>query len=221
MNTDEKEVKEIYEKYGEYFEQAVLKDPERQNLSKVLHSMTGNIKGKQILDAGCGAGFDAEYFARNGAKVLAVDISEKMLDIARKRCEGLDVEFQLKDIENLESDRQFDIILVAFTLLYKENFKNFLKKFYQILKPDGELFIVLPHPVRKMTKYTNNYFERGKRWEEHEGMKWFNYYRTMENYFNALITENFVIQEIKEIEPIAKEEIIYPIFLIIKASKKV
>ena len=43
--------------------------------------------GKRVLEIGCGIGTDTMNFARNGAHVAAVDLSEKSLEMARKRAE--------------------------------------------------------------------------------------------------------------------------------------
>lgn len=223
MKSDEREAKEIYEKYGEYYERMVLEDPERQNLSKILYSMVGNTKGKLILDLGCGVGFDAEHFARNGAKVVAVDFSEKMLDIAKKRCEGLDVEFQLNEIDNIESKERFDMALMAFTIMYKKDFQETLKRIHEMLKPGASVFIVISHPIRKMIKYTKNYFTTGKHYEQHGDMEYFNYFRTMEEYVNSITSTGFIIDQIKEPKPITEnsEENYFPHFLIFKLKRKI
>jgi hypothetical protein len=69
-----------------------------------------------------------------------------------------------------------------------------------------------------MIKYTNNYFDSGKHWESFKGIKRFSYYRTMEEYINTIISEEFVLEEIREPKPKVKNsrESFYPHYLILK-----
>jgi len=60
------------------------------SLSAFLHylacrllEMAGDVSGRRVLDAGCGEGHAARLFARHGADVVAVDISPKLLHLAR------------------------------------------------------------------------------------------------------------------------------------------
>jgi 2-polyprenyl-3-methyl-5-hydroxy-6-metoxy-1,4-benzoquinol methylase len=60
-------------------------------------------KDKKVLEVGCGIGTDTISFARAGAKVTAIDYSEKSLDIARKRASvyGLKIDFYKANAEEL------------------------------------------------------------------------------------------------------------------------
>src|SRR5438477_8889174 len=74
----------------------------------------GDVKGKRVLDVGCGSGRYAVRFALEGAEVVGVDVSESMLAIARSRAEALGVSarcrFLRQSFSEWDSREQFDII---------------------------------------------------------------------------------------------------------------
>jgi SAM-dependent methyltransferase len=217
VDKDTLEAKNIYEEYGDLCEKILRKDIERQNLFKIFHSLIGNVKNKKILDAGCGFGEDAKKLAKKGARVFCVDISTRMIELARKNCKGLNVNFYTQDMEKISFKIKFDKIIAVNSIMYKKNLKNVLKTFKKLLKKDGEILIVVPHPVRKMIKYTKNYFESGKHWENYQGIKWFGYYRTMSEYINTAISCGLKIKEIVETRPKTNDsEFCYPRFLIMR-----
>ncbi len=53
-------------------------------LNPVLFKLLGDIKGKRILDAGCGEGYLSRKLAKAGAEVTAVDYAKRMLEIANR-----------------------------------------------------------------------------------------------------------------------------------------
>src|SRR5260370_27479569 len=56
-------------------------------------------KGKRVLEVGCGIGSDTIVFARHGANVTAVDLTEKSLDVARQRARAYGVEDRVRVIQ--------------------------------------------------------------------------------------------------------------------------
>lgn len=215
---DSEEARRIFNTYGKYYNESEERNPNRKHLNQILFSMMKDVKGKKILDAGCGAGNYCKILADMEAEVFGIDISPRMIDLAKEQCKDYKIDFRISDIENTPfDDNGFDIVISAFSLLYKKDLRSVLREFKRVLKKDGEAYVVVPHPVRKMVKYTHDYFETGKHWQNRGEMRFFNYYRTIEEYINNLTSEGFSIKEIREPKPIKTSDNFFPHYLIIKS----
>ena len=110
-----------------------------------LEEFTSRIPEKaRILDAGCGIGTDAGYLCQMGHRVSGIDLSGKMLDIARQNHPG--VEFFQQDLRHPDFHNQtFDGILAAFSLIHlrKDDVIPTLKTYNSLLNTSGLLFLVL------------------------------------------------------------------------------
>jgi len=99
-------------------------------------------KGGIILDAGCGPGRDSKFFISQGFQVIGIDLSEKLLEIAKKNVP--EAKFYKQDLRNIEfPDNTFDGIWANGSLhhLKYKNIPFILESFHTILKPQGILFI--------------------------------------------------------------------------------
>lgn len=97
-----------------------------------------------ILDVGCAAGRDSEYFAANGFQTVGIDLSEHLLSIARKRVPH--VEFLKQDMRQLQfPDGSFDGIWACAVLLHlrREEVSGVLTDCCRLLKPGGTLFVMV------------------------------------------------------------------------------
>ena len=104
-----------------------------------------------ILDIGTGTGhlaIGAAKIVGERGRVVGIDISPKMLEIARRKAEALgltNIEFQLADAEQLNyPDRSFDHILCANTFPWLEDKAATLALWYRLLKPEGGIWIHTP-----------------------------------------------------------------------------
>jgi len=100
------------------------------------------IPGSLILDVGCGTGRDAKYFSDGGFKVLGIDISEKLIEIAKNSV--ADAQFTVMDFEDLQFPKdKFDGIWANASLYHlpKNKFPIVLSKLWELLKRDGLLFV--------------------------------------------------------------------------------
>jgi len=113
------------------------------------------LKG-MVLEVGVGTGKNLKYYPK-GCSVIGIDISEGMLEKARKRAEGLNnVTLLLMDAEHLEfPDNSFDYVITTFVLCSIPDPAKALKEMHRVLKPDGEM-INIEH-MRSSTRWIASY----------------------------------------------------------------
>jgi ubiquinone/menaquinone biosynthesis C-methylase UbiE len=107
-------------------------------------------RGKKVLEIGCGIGTDTINFARAGAEVTAVDLSEKSLEIARRRAEvfGLRdrIRFLQVDSEHLSDylpDEAFDLIYSFGVIHHTPHPERVLAQLPRYFKPDTTVKIMV------------------------------------------------------------------------------
>ena len=94
-------------------------------------------KGKKVLDYGCGSGIHSAWLENIASKVVAIDLSENSLEIARKRAPG--VEFVKMDCEKMNfEDNSFDVVFDGGTFSSLDISKAF-PEICRVLKPGGFL----------------------------------------------------------------------------------
>ena len=106
--------------------------------------------GLQVLDAGCGQGTQALELARLGHRVLGVDVSERLLGLAREAAvrEPLDVRrrlaFEHADLLCLgaQSAARFDLVCCHGVLMYLPSLGEAVKALIATARPDGLLSIL-------------------------------------------------------------------------------
>lgn len=104
--------------------------------------------GNNILDLGCGVGTLSNYIASKGNKVLGVDISPKAIRVARESSHIIgnekNTKFIIQDIENLDTNETFDLIILSEVLEHVHDDRKLIRKLIKYLKKDGYLFISTP-----------------------------------------------------------------------------
>ena len=111
-------------------------------------NIMGDVTGKSILDLACGEGFYSRKFKQKGAaKVVGVDISEKMLELARENenQRPLGVEYMLGDACQLDKIDKFDRVVASYLLNYAsspEKLRQMCQSIWKNLKPGGRFVTV-------------------------------------------------------------------------------
>lgn len=102
------------------------------------------IEGKRLLDAGCGDGIYSVEAARRGARVTGLDLSEDMLNEARKRslAAGVAVDWQPGDVLRLPyPDDSFDIVMAITLLCLVPDPGVAISEMARVLAPGGRLIL--------------------------------------------------------------------------------
>ena len=89
--------------------------------STLLSWLPDDLSGKKVLDAGCGTGVISIELAKRGAQVVAVDLSESLVNLANQRYSDLDeygrIQFVVGDMRQLEGE-QFDHVLAMDSIIH-------------------------------------------------------------------------------------------------------
>ncbi|NRA76457.1 MAG: class I SAM-dependent methyltransferase [Planctomycetes bacterium] len=97
---------------------------------------------RRALDIGCGSGILAEELSRHFDSVLAIDISEAMLRLARKKRSAPNIHYRCADANALSIDGEFDLIASHTTFHHLENVQHTLRALISLLAPGGRLVVV-------------------------------------------------------------------------------
>jgi ubiquinone/menaquinone biosynthesis C-methylase UbiE len=101
-------------------------------------------KKAKILDLGCGPGRDTAIFAQKGFEVMGVDLSEKMIELARTRVKN--ATFKVMDATKLEFGAEtFDCVWANAIFLHipKSEIKQALTETFRVLKKGGILYVAV------------------------------------------------------------------------------
>ncbi len=103
-----------------------------------------HLRGKQVLDVGCGGGLLSEGMARLGASVTGIDLSEKPLGVARLHLleSGVQVDYRKIAVEALaeEMPGHFDVVTCLEMLEHVPNPSSVITACAKLVKPGGQVF---------------------------------------------------------------------------------
>jgi SAM-dependent methyltransferase len=157
-----------------------------------LKKMVGNVKGKRMLDIGCGEGFLCRFFARAGNKVTGVDISDALIEkaVETEKSDPLGVEYFAADAAHLPmlKSESFDIVYSHMALMDMPDYEGAIVEASRVLKPGGKLAVIIEHPCFEAYRTING--EEVSGWKKRKDRKqtveheyfWINDYATKHSY---------------------------------------
>jgi len=177
--------------------------------------LLGDLKGKRVLELGCGGAQCSIAFAKQGATAIGIDFSAEMLAFARRLCEREEVRVELRhgdlaDLAFLRAD-SIDLVFSAYTFGYVEDLNLVFRQVHRVLKVGAPLVFSLPHPAYDMIDddadmpllIRRSYFDRSPIDYMWNGIAFTDYHHTVSELFTSLIRASYRIDQVLEPEPVA------------------
>jgi SAM-dependent methyltransferase len=228
----EKEVAEHWDENADTWAEHVGRgfDVYREYLNNpFFFRLIGDLKGKKVLDAGCGEGHNTRILARGGAMVTGVDISPRMIVHARESEKRwpLGIRYEVASFTDMGmfEDETFDACVSFMAMMDSPDFDRAVAEVHRVLKHGGDFFFNIIHPCfmtigfdwlrdsqgNPVKLMVSDYFSK-----EHYVERWrfgaageddrppfaIPYFgRTLSDYFNPLADAGFVLKRIQEPRP--------------------
>ncbi len=195
------------------------------------------VRGRTVLDLGCGEGYVARQLKNRGAeRIVGLDISEEMIRHAREResREKLGIRFSAGDACDLGviADQSFDLVVAVFLFNYlrKEQCSAVMGEVMRVLRPGGRFVFAVPHPSLAFIRPEEPpfYFQRENagyfsgRDQNFEGRIWRRdgksvpvrcVHKTLEDYFHCLRSAGFTtMPEVAELHVTDEHIALDPVF---------
>lgn len=175
-----------------------------------LLELLGDIAGRRVLDAGCGEGYLARVLAARGARVTGIDLSPRLIELARaKDTSGL-IDYQVADLSQPRPQlaASFDAVASYLVLNDVAGYRGFAATLAASLKPAGRLVLAFNNPYSAVIDHhATDYFDTGKAtrycglWEI--GIKAYYHHRTLENYLDAFLAGGLRLTKLADIPTLA------------------
>lgn len=169
-----------------------------------------NLKGKKVLDVGCGSGRYTKILLKSGAEVWGIDASQKMIEIAKQDVKG--AQFSVCSAEKTKfKSGFFDVIFSGLVLEYLDRSK-FFREANRILKNGGVLLFSMHNPYTETGQRAfegkeifsfKNYFKEGnfyKHWPNFKACMRFRHV-TMQTTIRSILKNGFIIEDLVDIKP--------------------
>ena len=114
------------------------------------YHLLGDVRGKRVVDFGCGSGANSVHIARRGATLAGLDISESLIALARERLAANDVQPTARFVAGSAHDLPFQSnsvdVVFGIAILHHLDLRLVAPEVHRILKPGGRA--IFQEPVR-------------------------------------------------------------------------
>jgi len=110
------------------------------------------LAGKHVLDLGCGEGYCSRMLRRRGAEVVGLDVSERMIELARQAelAQPLGIRYDTADAVTADlGNASVDLVVAVFLFNYLgvDQMHKTMANVHRMLRPGGSFVFAVPHPA--------------------------------------------------------------------------
>ncbi|GIV88744.1 MAG: SAM-dependent methyltransferase [Chloroflexus sp.] len=154
---------QAYDLLAERYAEQVLTKPHNAYYERpAMLSLLPDVRGKRVLDAGCGPGVYSELLLDRGAEVIAIDANPKMVQLAHQRLQNRAQVLQADLGQPLTflPSVSFDLVISPLVLDYVRDWEQVFTEFYRLLRHSGVFIFSIEHPQTKFSQHREsaNYF---------------------------------------------------------------
>jgi 2-polyprenyl-3-methyl-5-hydroxy-6-metoxy-1,4-benzoquinol methylase len=203
-----------YEQYAVEYARLVAEEersafsPSRDMLIPVMLGFIGSLQGVHVVDAGCGEGRLSRILAAGGARVLGIDASPTLIELAKQRSRGMGIDFKVADLEKPIADieRTFALIVSHLVIDDVADHIGFIRTMAMLCPLNGRVILSKNNPYSGVLRdKVKDYFDSGTsvlyQGLSSKGVKVHYYHRTMEDYAAAFRRAGFVLSRLSDVEP--------------------
>ncbi len=106
------------------------------------------LKGKRVLEIGCGLGLHSQLMAEAGARLTSIDLTPRAVGLTRKRMDlkGIESDVRVMDAENMEfEENEFDFVWSWGVIHHSAQTERIVSEVFRVLRPSGEFRSMVYH----------------------------------------------------------------------------
>ena len=145
----EMNIKEAYQEWSSQYDTNENKTRDLEALA--LRTVLSTLPIDKVLEFGCGTGKNTVWFEQKAQQIIAVDLTEAMIQIATKKINSPKVQFKIADIHQdwNFTNEQFDIVSFSLVLEHLKDLDAVFHKISKVSKPGSFVYIGELHPFKQ------------------------------------------------------------------------
>ena len=218
----------VYDQHAEFYVNFVDQGLERQGgvrlaCQTIVDLLGDRIAGARVCDLCCGEGYVGRHLLTLGPReVVGIDLSETLIDVARRRAPDGPISYRVDDASRLASvpDSAFDVVVSQLAMMDVADHRGLFAAVRRVLAPGGAFVVSMLHPCFEGRPFhvpdappylmdadgnpvglvVRRYASEGRWNSGGDGVRgrMSAYHRTLATYINDLLAAGFALERLEE-----------------------